>query len=75
MILSYYVSDPIKHHVYFSGYFCFTIPLTMLFAAVLFFATGACGCGWTVSDRVVFMDVTFWQLSNNPPNSASWTMP
>ena len=42
--------------------FCFPIPFTMLFAAVLFVATGVGGCEWTISDREVFMDFTFWKL-------------
>ena len=49
--------------------FCFDIPITMLFAALLFVATDVGGGWWPISARVVLMDVTFWKFSNNPPNS------
>ena len=51
--------------------FCFEIPLMMLFDAVLSVANGVGSQWWPISDRTVFMDVAFWQFSNNPPNSAS----
>ena len=51
--------------------FCFSVPLTMLFAAVLSVATGVGGCGWPISARAVLMDVAFCNFSNNPPNYAS----
>ena len=34
MIFSYYVYDPIRYHVYYYGYFCFSVTFRMLFAAV-----------------------------------------
>ena len=43
----------------------------MLFGAVLYVATSVGSCWWTISARAVLMDVTFWQFSNNPPNSTS----
>ena len=49
----------------------FSVPFTMLFASVLSVSMAICGCGWPISVRVVFMDVAFWECSNNPPNSAS----
>ena len=51
--------------------FYFSVPLTILFAAVLSVATGFSGCGWTISARSVLVDIAFWKFSNNPPNSAS----
>ena len=45
----------------------------MLFSALLVIATGVGGCEWTISDREIHMDVSFWQFLNNPPNSASVT--
>ena len=49
----------------------FALPLAILFVAVLFFATGVGGSGWTISANYVRMHVAFWQFSNKPPNSAS----
>ena len=49
----------------------FSVPLTMLFAAVLSIAAGVGGCGWPIYARSVIADVTFWKFSNDPPNSAS----
>ena len=69
MVLSYSVSDPIKYHFYCSG--LFAVPLKILFAAVLSAATGVSGCWWLISAWVIFMDVAFWQFSNNPPNYSS----
>ena len=68
--MSYSLSDPIKSHINCSR-FVFPVPLMMLFAAVYSVATGVGGCGWPILDRVVPLAVDFWQLSNNPPNSAS----
>ena len=51
--------------------FCFSIPLTMLFAIVLSAANGVGGCQWPISARNVLMDVAFWKFSNNAPNYAS----
>ena len=50
---------------------CLTVTLTMLFAAVFYVATGMGSCRWTISSRYVFIEVAFWQFSNNPPSSAS----
>ena len=69
MVLSYFVSDPIKSHVDCSVYF-FAVPLTMLFSAVLSVATVFGGCRWPIYDRNVLADVAFCQYSNNSPNSA-----
>ena len=68
MVLSFSVSDAIKYHVYFSVFFCFSVPLTILFVAVLSVATGFGSCWWNISSRAVLMDVAFWQFSNNHPN-------
>ena len=69
MILSYYVSVAIKYHVYCSRFFiCFSVPLTILFEAVLSVATGVGGCGWPNFDRAALMDVAFWQFINNFPD-------
>ena len=57
MVLSYSISDPIKSHVYCSGFFAVT--LMMLFAAVFYVVTGVRGCGWNISDRAVLVDVAF----------------
>ena len=43
----------------------------MMSAAVLYVYTGVGGCWWTISSRTVLMDVTFYQFSNNPPDSTS----
>ena len=51
--------------------FCFAVPFTMLFVAVLSVAAGVGGCEWPIYDREVCMDVAFWKFSNNPPNSDS----
>ena len=51
--------------------FCFSVPLMILFAAVLSVATSVGGCGWPIYARPVLMDVAFWQFSNDPPNSDS----
>ena len=48
--------------------FCFSVPLTMMFAAVFSIATGVGGCGCPISARAILMDVTLWNFSNNPPN-------
>ena len=71
MVLSYYISDPIKSHVDGSRPFCFNVPLKILFDAVLYVSTGVGGCWWTIYDREVLMDVALCQFSNNFPNSAS----
>ena len=51
--------------------FCSVIPFMMLFVYILSVATGFDGCGWPIYAREVFMDVSFWQFSSNPHNSAS----
>ena len=71
IVFSYSVSDPIKYHVYCSGFFCFDVPLTILFYDIFSISTGVGGCGWTISDMEVCTYVAFYQFSNNPPNSAS----
>ena len=72
IIFSYYVACSIKCHVYFSGYFCFSVPFTLIFAEVMPVPTGVGGYGWPVSSRlVVRMDAAFWQFSKNTPNSNS----
>ena len=43
----------------------------MLFATVLYVATGVGGFVCHISTRVVRVEVVFWQFSNIPPNSAS----
>ena len=48
--------------------FCFDVPFTILFVAVLSVATGFGSCWWNISSRAVLMDVAFWQFSNNHPN-------
>ena len=51
--------------------FCFSVPLIMLFAAVLSVVTCVGGCGWYIYARDLLMDVSLWNFSNNPPNYAS----
>ena len=51
--------------------FCFAIPLTMFFDAVLYFATGVGGCWWNISYMAVLTGVAFWKFSNNTPYSTS----
>ena len=51
--------------------FCFSIPLTIVFSAVFYFAIGVGGCWWPIYARAVLMDVDIWKFSNNPPNYAS----
>ena len=51
--------------------FCFSVPLEILFAAVLSVATGVGGCWWSISARAVLMDIAFWRFSANAPNSDS----
>ena len=51
--------------------FCFPVPLTILFAAVLSVATGAGGCWKIIYARAVLVEVSLWKLSSNPPSSAS----
>ena len=51
--------------------FCFPIPFTMIFPAVLSVTTGVGGCGRTIYARAVRMNVAFCQFSKNPPNSVS----
>ena len=70
MIFSYPVSDPIKPHVYSSGY-VFPVQFTMMFSALLSISTGVGGCEWPIYAKAVCMDVTFWKFSNIPPNSFS----
>ena len=50
--------------------FCFPVPFTMIFSAVLSVATCFGGCEWPISNREVCMDVNLWQCLNNPPNYA-----
>ena len=71
MVLSDSVSDPIKAHVYCSRFFCFSVPLTMLFVAVFPVATGVGGCRWPIYARGVLIEVSFGQFLNNPPSSVS----
>ena len=71
IILLYSVSDKIKSHVYFSGPFCFSVTLTMLFDSVLSVTTCVGGCGCPIFARDVLMDIAFWNFANNSPNSAS----
>ena len=47
-------------------FFCFAVPLTMLFANVLSFATGVGDCTWPIFARTVLVEVSFWRFSNNP---------
>ena len=68
IVFSYSVSYPINSHVGGLRLFCFTVPLTILFAAVLSVATNVGGGWWPISDRAVLLAVAFWLLSNNPPN-------
>ena len=49
----------------------FSVPLTVIFDAVLSVATGVCGYGWPISSREVYMYVAFYNFTNHPPNSAS----
>ena len=49
MILSYSVLYPIKYHIYCSGYFCFSVPFTMIFDGVLSVDTGVGGCEFPIS--------------------------
>ena len=51
------VSDPIKFHVYCS-IFRFSVLLTMLFAAVLYVATGVGSCRWPIFARFILIEVT-----------------
>ena len=44
MVLSYSVSDPIKSHSNCSRFFYFSVPLTVLFEAILSIAAGVGGC-------------------------------
>ena len=37
---------------------CFSVPFTMIFAAVLSFATGVCGCDWPIYSKVTQIDVS-----------------
>ena len=43
----------------------------MLFAAVLYVATGVGGCWWPISARAVLVAVALWRISNNLTNYAS----
>ena len=65
------ISDPIKSHIYCSRFFCFAVLLTMLFASVLYVATGVGGCRRPISARAVLIEVAFWQFSNDPLSSSS----
>ena len=51
--------------------FCFSVPLTIMFDAILSVVAGVGICGCPISARDVLMNVAFWKSSNNPPNSAS----
>ena len=51
--------------------FCFDILFTMIFAALLYVATGVVGCEWPISARSFWIDFVSWKFSNNPPNSDS----
>ena len=42
---------------------------------VLSVETGIGGCGWTISDRAVYMDVYFCQFQKNLPIHIHWLMP
>ena len=50
--------------------FCLDVPFMILFYTVLYVATGVGGCGWTIYDMVVRMDVAYQKFSNNHPNYA-----
>ena len=41
-------ANQIKSHINCSGFFCFDVPLTIIFAAVLSVTTGVIGCGWPI---------------------------
>ena len=43
----------------------------ILFAALLYVVTVVGGFGSPICARSILMDVSSWQFSNNPPNSAS----
>ena len=54
--------------------FSFSVPLTMLFDAVLAVDTvdtGVGGCWWPISGRAFVMDVNLWNFSKNPHNYSS----
>ena len=51
--------------------FCVVVPFTMLFFNVFSIDTGVGGCEWPNFARAARMDVVFWKISDNPPNSAS----
>ena len=53
------ISDPIKLYVYCSIYFLFSVPLTMLFVAVISVDTGVGGCWWIIFARAVLTEVAF----------------
>ena len=50
--------------------FWFAVPFMMILPSGLSVATSVGVCEWTISARAVRMDVTFWQVSNNPPSSS-----
>ena len=64
MVFSYYVSEPIKSHAYFSGSFLFLCSINY---AVFRYIVFCHWCWWPIFDRNVFMNITFWKFSNNPP--------
>ena len=68
IVLSDSSAHQIKYHIYRSGFFCLSVPFTMLCVAELSVATGVGGCGWTIYAGVVHMEVVFWKFSNSPPN-------
>ena len=51
--------------------FCLDVPFNIIFDAVLYVATVVGGCGWTIPDREVRMDIDFWQFPQNSLNFAS----
>ena len=55
--------------------FCLDFSFTIRFSAVLSVATDIGGCGWTISDRVVRMDIDFWKFQTIFPILLQWMMP
>ena len=51
IVFWYSVSDPIKYHLYCSGYFYFSVLLMIMFANLWSVATGVGGCWWPISAK------------------------
>ena len=49
----------------------FAFTFMMLFTTIMSVTTSVGGCWWPIYAMAVIMDVSFWQLSNNPLNSVS----